>query len=615
MLHSTPKKLNTKRKQPVVTLKTQQTRKLVTKTKKVNIAKPHSFASVTTPATISPQNITVPSNHTSTQQLNFSTSFKGKNSLFSDHDDAVLDPEFITMARHFAANPKAALSMFTQTKLAPHHHLSHQGPLRRIRGLLAQQTLLAASAIGLTNATSTDTAATVSAEETPTALTPSDLPTTLSAPFSPIKKHTHLATGVENNAAAGIHTLNAPTDGIVLEPIISDFIPPTPSRTIPIIHDGLEWDEPNFLFRPFIHVIDLIHDTTGLPWWATLISWAWILRTSISPLTYKQQASMVRFTLLQPDVMRINGELRQLDPKTNSYKAKQQELADLYKKNGVGPFTSLFWSMASIPFFILSFMAIRNMANSPYFAGEFATGGFMPYLNLSASGGWELALVNALVNLVTIHTSQPIPVHKMQKLQKIMFAASHVLVLGFIPILSNVNTASLMYFIANNSFSIFFQKLFYSNFFRKIAKLPTNDEVSAVRDIVTEMSSKASQQRQNEPAKKNAYVLENDQKVEVGKTDVLDQARSLVTKRQEDKKTFAVGGASAIESQRLKAERDAVAQQNAAEFQQRNKEIETIQNFRSGNIPGKNIHRVEDNGPKPEKSKAKTVARKGWKKH
>ena len=281
------------------------------------------------------------------------------------------------------------------------------------------------------------------------------------------------------------------------------------------------------------------------------------------------------------------------------------------------------------------------MANSPYFASEFSTGGFFPYTNLTASAGWELALVNALVNLVVIHVSSPVPVHKMAKLQKIMFGLSHVLILGFIPILSNINTGSLMYFIANNSFSIFFQALFYTNAFRKVAGLPTNAEVSAVRDLVTEMQ--AQQQSNSRPSgavdgKKNAYVLDSDtgKKTQLGQPDVLTQARQMVNKKESEKKTFAIGGAAAVQEARLQAEKDAVAAKDAAVVgagaagasstptqQEVDRAIlakqQRLQDFKNGVVPGRNTFQIQDNGAKPEREKvggAKVVNRKNnWKKH
>lgn len=504
-------------------------------------------------------------------------------------------------------NPKQALSVF-------HHQMIHAtmkgddvdaAGRPRFKHMMAQQGLVYAAILASSDPKTANTSAIDTTENQMKVHT--DLPTDLPMAIVPGAQIAQKVSPVDVDP-------NILT-GAAIEP---EFIPPTPSRTIPIIHDGLEWDEPNFLIKPFVNVIDLLHDTSGLPWWGTLVSWAWILRTTISPLTYKQQVSTVKFTLLQPESIQLNTELRKMEPGSAAYKDKQAQIAALYKKHGVGPFTAVFWSLASIPFYILSFLSIRNMANSPYFAGEFATGGFAPYMNISASAGWELAAVNACVNLLMLHASQPVPTHKMPKLQKIMFMMSHVIVFATIPLLANINTASIFYFIANNSFSIFFQKLFYSNTFRKVAGLPSNDEVQAVRDIVTQMQSDPTKANQPpEGANKGAYILQDGkQKTAQKQEDILEQARRLVKEEQEKKKAFALGGEEGLA--KLKKEKEAAEQKKKDEADMVGNlsmaELKKQQDFKMGRIAGYNLHEV-NSSMKPEKSSAKTVARKGWKKH
>ena len=67
-------------------------------------------------------------------------------------------------------------------------------------------------------------------------------------------------------------------------------------------------------------VLDTIHNSTGLPWWATIMATTFFLRTFITlPIFMLVMSNTSKWMLLQPLVIKLSKEMRE-----EAYKAQRQ---------------------------------------------------------------------------------------------------------------------------------------------------------------------------------------------------------------------------------------------------------------------------------------------------
>ncbi|EPS38947.1 hypothetical protein H072_7264 [Dactylellina haptotyla CBS 200.50] len=113
-------------------------------------------------------------------------------------------------------------------------------------------------------------------------------------------------------------------------------------------------------------VLEAIHVTTGLPWWATVIASTVALRSAFLPIFIRVSDNTARTRELQPLLLPyINRQRAALA--AGDLQSQQQirnELRDIYQRAGVNPLWA-FGTFLQIPFQFGSFMILRQMAYLP----------------------------------------------------------------------------------------------------------------------------------------------------------------------------------------------------------------------------------------------------------
>ncbi|KAI8059317.1 60Kd inner membrane protein-domain-containing protein [Gongronella butleri] len=131
-------------------------------------------------------------------------------------------------------------------------------------------------------------------------------------------------------------------------------------------------------------MLEAVHVTMGLPWWATIAAATVLVRTALLPLIIKLQRNNARLMNINPDVQRIMGNLKtaQSDGDAVASAKYSNELQDLFKKNECHPMKSLGLPLVQMPVMISFFMALRAMAELP--VPGLDTGGMSWFLDLTA---------------------------------------------------------------------------------------------------------------------------------------------------------------------------------------------------------------------------------------
>ncbi|CEG49987.1 cytochrome oxidase biogenesis family [Plasmopara halstedii] len=137
-------------------------------------------------------------------------------------------------------------------------------------------------------------------------------------------------------------------------------------------------------------VLEAVHTTTGLPWWATLLLSGVTLRATIFPFYVLQIQAMQRLLQARPDFMKLYSAYkyaRTFIPTSdhkghiNAILLGRQGVKAVMKKYNTRPIQTIVGSVAYIPLFTLMAYSARDMVRSGNFAG-FDSGGFSVWMNL-----------------------------------------------------------------------------------------------------------------------------------------------------------------------------------------------------------------------------------------
>eukprot|EP00644_Phytophthora_capsici_P008626 jgi/Phyca11/7571/fgenesh1_pm.PHYCAscaffold_20_\ len=179
----------------------------------------------------------------------------------------------------------------------------------------------------------------------------------------------------------------------------SDAVPPTLELTMA---DGQLTDvaaavagsgtghEPWIVVQGVQSVLEAVHTTTGLPWWATLLLSGVTLRAAIFPVYVAQIQAMQRLMRARPDFSKLYSAYkyaRTFTPGSNhkghldAMLLGRQGVKAVMKKYNTRPIQTVMGSVAYIPIFIIMAYSARDMVRSGNFAG-FDSGGFLFWKNL-----------------------------------------------------------------------------------------------------------------------------------------------------------------------------------------------------------------------------------------
>jgi YidC/Oxa1 family membrane protein insertase len=112
------------------------------------------------------------------------------------------------------------------------------------------------------------------------------------------------------------------------------------------------------ILQPLIDVADAIikffHDNVGFSWGVAIIALTFTVRIAVLPLSLRGIRSMRRMQIVAPKIQALKEKYKD-DPQRF-----QRETMELYKKEGVNPFSSCLPFILQIPFFIAIYQLLRG---------------------------------------------------------------------------------------------------------------------------------------------------------------------------------------------------------------------------------------------------------------
>src|SRR5688500_20251803 len=101
---------------------------------------------------------------------------------------------------------------------------------------------------------------------------------------------------------------------------------------------------------------EILHVSTGLPWWSTIALSTLILRLGFFPLLINNQKNVAKLMEIQPQIEGLMSEINEARDNKDRFTlaAKTEEMKQLYSNAGTTPFTHLLVPLIQMPFFIRS---------------------------------------------------------------------------------------------------------------------------------------------------------------------------------------------------------------------------------------------------------------------
>ncbi|KAI9905748.1 hypothetical protein PsorP6_013863 [Peronosclerospora sorghi] len=203
--------------------------------------------------------------------------------------------------------------------------------------------------------------------------------------------------------------------------------------------------------------LDLIHATTGLPWWATIVATTVAVRTVFFPITVISMRNAAKMKRFQPDMEKLRAEMEASPTKDpESVKAYQKKYKALMKKHNVNPFKSFLTPFVQIPVFLGFFWGLQDIAK--YFP-EYKEGGIGWFPDLSAPDPtMALPVISSTLLLASVELSGDAMTGEMKK-----------------------NMGIFVYWVTSNMFTLTQTALLRLHFVKRALNIPVTEVVRLER--------------------------------------------------------------------------------------------------------------------------------------
>ncbi|XP_048367021.1 cytochrome c oxidase assembly protein COX18, mitochondrial [Sphaerodactylus townsendi] len=251
---------------------------------------------------------------------------------------------------------------------------------------------------------------------------------------------------------------------------------------------------------------------SGLPWWATVVAAAALLRTGLTlPLSAQQGRVLAKLENLQPEIHGLARRLRLevsaaaqqrgWSPRTAGccFRRRLRGLvAALYVRENCHPAKASLLLWVQLPAWALVSLALRDLAGTAHpqhgflIREQLSVGGALWFMDLTAPDHTlilpiMLGLLNLLI--VEIFVLQKTRLSRFQKYTTHFFRGLSVLM---VPVAATVPSAMSLYWVSSSFVGLSHNLLLRSPAFRRLCRIPrtTSDSDTPYRDIIAAFSAK-----------------------------------------------------------------------------------------------------------------------------
>ncbi|CDQ62342.1 unnamed protein product [Oncorhynchus mykiss] len=254
-----------------------------------------------------------------------------------------------------------------------------------------------------------------------------------------------------------------------------------------------------------------VHQTTGLPWWASIVCTTVALRTVVTlPLGAYQAVIIAKVEALQVEIAELAKRLRyeiSVRAKEKGWTEKhcryqfkknlKRIVSELYVRDNCHPFKASLLVWVQLPMWVCLSLALRNLSLGVSDAAtalqtELAVGGTLWFSDLTLPDStWIMPVSLGLINLLI---TEVFALRRMEasKFQKYVTNFIRGISLLMIPIAATVPSAMALYWLSSSCVGLGHNLLLRSPRFRRLCRIPPtrSDSDTPYRDIASSFVSK-----------------------------------------------------------------------------------------------------------------------------
>jgi len=150
------------------------------------------------------------------------------------------------------------------------------------------------------------------------------------------------------------------------------------------------------------YMLEMVHVTTGLPWWATIAATTVAVRLSLTPIVVRLQANAVKMNNLRPEIEPLMKKLQEYRQSGNTAMASycSSKMMHIYQKNGCNPMKTIFMPFLQMPIFITFFITLRKMTGLP--VEGMATQGMLWFQDLTVPDPYYALAIIGCASFITV---------------------------------------------------------------------------------------------------------------------------------------------------------------------------------------------------------------------
>ncbi|CAK4675730.1 hypothetical protein LEN26_019934 [Aphanomyces euteiches] len=200
-----------------------------------------------------------------------------------------------------------------------------------------------------------------------------------------------------------------------------------------------------------IRTLDIVHATSGLPWWATIIATTVVVRAAFFPISIMSMRNSARMSILQPKLEKLQAEIKDspdaYDPTKMADFRKRAKA--LFKEHKVTPFRSFLMPLSQLPIFLGFFWGLQDIAK---YMPDYANDGAFWIENLAAPDPtYALPVMSSALMVASLEMGgEGMSEEYIQKAK----TAMRVVAVIMIPVTMNFESGILLYWVSSNLFTL-----------------------------------------------------------------------------------------------------------------------------------------------------------------
>lgn len=208
--------------------------------------------------------------------------------------------------------------------------------------------------------------------------------------------------------------------------------------------------------RGLQYIIEKVHETTGLPWWASIMLTTVGIRSATFPIMLMQIKNTYALSKAKPEVEALVEHLKEEQARgnANAVSEYQTRVAAVWSKYNANPLKSIATLLVQAPMFIGFFSALRGMATAK--VPSLMEGGALWFTDLTIPDPtYGLPLLASATFLLTVEAGAADGMEgqgdQMKKKMKNIMRAVAVII---VPFSGSMPASVFMYWTASNFFSL-----------------------------------------------------------------------------------------------------------------------------------------------------------------